>query len=287
LVQKKTFTPDYLTHEKKRNNGEEEFIIIKDHHEPIISRELFRAANQKLDEAADSPEGKSKHSKRYAFSGKIVCGKCNDKFGARFQTRSNGSRYKYWRCLEAHQSGKPKIDDAGNEVGCSSKIMRNEDATNIIALVLNGLKMDKTAIVNNTMRVVQSIIIGDMSGSDTKSIKQRMHNAEERKERALELYLSEGISKEEFLKKKAQIDSHLAELNELIIGIDKRNEITKQQEGLLSDITKAVNEIAFGEVIDDVFVRNILDRMVVYNNNIEVHLNMLPYYWRFAIAKAV
>ena len=37
LVQKKTFTPDYLSHEKKYNRGEEEFVIIK-----IIMSRLFR-----------------------------------------------------------------------------------------------------------------------------------------------------------------------------------------------------------------------------------------------------
>ena len=39
LVQKKTITPDYLSHAKKYNHGEEEFVIIRDHHEPIIDRD--------------------------------------------------------------------------------------------------------------------------------------------------------------------------------------------------------------------------------------------------------
>ena len=46
LVQKKTFTPDYLSHEKKYNRGEEKFVIIKNHHEPIISREMFEKAEK-------------------------------------------------------------------------------------------------------------------------------------------------------------------------------------------------------------------------------------------------
>ena len=49
LVQKKTYTPDYLTHEKKYNRGQEEFIILRDHHEPIVSRALFEEANRLLD----------------------------------------------------------------------------------------------------------------------------------------------------------------------------------------------------------------------------------------------
>ena len=72
LVQKKTYTPDFLSHEKKYNRGQEEFVIIKDHHEPIISRELFDKANRILDEKSLSQEGKAKHSNRYPFSGKII-----------------------------------------------------------------------------------------------------------------------------------------------------------------------------------------------------------------------
>lgn len=48
LCQKKTITPDYLTHKKKYNRGEEEMVYIKDHHEPIISRELWKATQEEL-----------------------------------------------------------------------------------------------------------------------------------------------------------------------------------------------------------------------------------------------
>ena len=44
LIQKKTYTPDYLTHEKKYNHGKEPLVELKDHHEPIIDRETWQAA---------------------------------------------------------------------------------------------------------------------------------------------------------------------------------------------------------------------------------------------------
>ncbi|MBQ9165756.1 MAG: recombinase family protein, partial [Oscillospiraceae bacterium] len=74
LVQKKTYTPDYLTHEKKYNHGEEEIIIIRDHHEPIIDKELWdivQAEAQKRSRHNNRQEG---HSNRYPLSGKIKCG---------------------------------------------------------------------------------------------------------------------------------------------------------------------------------------------------------------------
>ena len=44
LIQKKTYTPDYLSHDKKYNHGEEDFVVIHDHHEPIISKDVFEKA---------------------------------------------------------------------------------------------------------------------------------------------------------------------------------------------------------------------------------------------------
>lgn len=48
LVQKKTYTPDYLTHQKKYNDGAEEKVILTDHHEPIIDRELWNMVQSEL-----------------------------------------------------------------------------------------------------------------------------------------------------------------------------------------------------------------------------------------------
>jgi site-specific DNA recombinase len=158
LVQKKTYTPDFLSHEKKYNRGQEEFIIIKDHHEPIINRELFEEANRILDKKSLSQIGKSKHSNRYPFSGKLKCGKCNASYVARYKNRQDGSCYKAWRCLEASRHGSPHIDKAGNLVGCSGESIRNEDAIHIMYLTCKSLHLDRKKIINNLIKTIQSII---------------------------------------------------------------------------------------------------------------------------------
>ena len=48
LVQKKTITPDYLTHARKYNHGQEELIVIKNHHQPIVERPLWDAVQAEL-----------------------------------------------------------------------------------------------------------------------------------------------------------------------------------------------------------------------------------------------
>ncbi len=167
LVQKKTYTPDFLSHEKKRNLGQEEFVIIKDHHEPIISRELFEKAGRILDAKSLSQEGKAKHSNRYPFSGKIKCGRCGASYVARYRTRKDQSTYKAWRCFTGARYGRPHMDQAGNKVGCSGESIRNEDAIHLMSLVSRQLTFDREKISDNIMKIVNKVIGVDMAGEDS------------------------------------------------------------------------------------------------------------------------
>ena len=290
LVQKKTFTPDYLSHEKKYNKGEEEFVILKDHHEPIISRETFDAANRILDERSLSAEGKSKHSNRYCFSGKIRCGKCGAAFVARYTTRKDGSKYKAWRCLEGAKYGKASVDKAGNLLGCSCESIRDEDALHIMHLVTNSLELEKKTIVKNMISVIQAVISSDMGSTDTDTgtLRSRIQVGEEKKSRLLELYMSKDIGRDEFIAARTKCDAEIDELNELINGIEKKDTIIKQQAELIMDITTAVNEIVEGISMDEEFFRSLLDRMVVNDkDHIDVYLNLLPYKWSYTVVQAM
>lgn len=152
LVQGKTYTPDYLTHKKKYNKGESEFFIVKDHHEPIVSKEIFDKANEILDSRALSQEGKAKHSNRYAFSGKIKCGVCGSSYVSRFKTRKDGTKYKAWRCRENMLHGTPHIDKLGNELGCYCNSIRDEDAMHIMQLTVKNLDINKTSVKKKSLK---------------------------------------------------------------------------------------------------------------------------------------
>lgn len=60
------------------NYGERGMYRIEGRHEPIVSEETFRAANSAIDNnAREKGITKSrKYTKRYALSGKVVCGEC-------------------------------------------------------------------------------------------------------------------------------------------------------------------------------------------------------------------
>ncbi len=286
LVQKKTYTPDFLSHEKKYNRGQEEFVILKNHHAPIISRELFDEANRILDAKSLSPEGKAKHSNRYPFSGKIKCGRCGASYVSRYKTRQDGTRYKSWRCYNAAKYGSEHKDQTGETVGCTSRSIRNEAAEHIMSLVTNELNYNRSEVKKNLVSVVQSIIASDNGSASVSDLREQMLGVQEKQKKLIDLYTSSAISKDEFYEARARYDKDLTSIQNAIVNLDKQKEIKEKQQQLIFDIGKAIQEILDGAVYDEAFYSMLLDKMVIVDDDtIDVFLNLLPMRWRYTVSK--
>ncbi len=286
LVQKKTFTPDYLSHDKKCNRGEEEFVVIQNHHEAIISREMFEKASGILESRSVSQERIAKHSNRYAFSGKIKCGVCGISFVSRYKTRKNGSQYKAWRCNEAVKYGRPHIDSAGNQVGCSNDSIRNEDAEHIMSLVVKSLNFDKNAILENLVAVIDSIISRGTNSIEIKKLECEIADLQKQQARLIELYMGGNIKKEEFMTARAKSDGEIAQTQGLLESVKKQNLLVSNYQDLMNDIEDELHKIVEGSQVDEEFYRHILNQITVHNSShIDVYLNLLPHKWSYAILK--
>lgn len=86
LVQKKTYTPDSLTHQKKNNYGAEEKNCLTDHHEAIIGRDLWNTVQSELARRNRHGQLGVGHGNRYMFSGKIKYRLCGSSFVSRKST---------------------------------------------------------------------------------------------------------------------------------------------------------------------------------------------------------
>lgn len=288
LIQKKTYTPDYLSHDKKYNRGEEEFVVLRDHHEPIISREIFERTQRELERRSPSPEQKAKHSNRYCLSGKIVCGGCGSRFVSRAKKRQDGSQYKAWRCYEAAQHGLPKIDKAGNAIGCSvNQQIRDEDFMLMIQMVVKHLRQNKERLIQDLVEIVKMVLsAGDAGENELPKLERRMEAVSEKKEKLLDLYLSKDITKDEYRRMVERYEKEKADLEERIKDARHQKELTENQEEMIADIAATIRALALGEQQDDTFYRNIVEKIVVYSReHIEIYLNLLPYKWAYTLAE--
>ena len=287
LVQKKTITPDYLSHAKKYNHGEEEFVIIRDHHEPIIDRELWDTVQRELKKRNRNGELGAGHSNRYVFSGKIKCRECGASFVSRKKSRKDGSLYKRWSCYTATSEGQKRIDVRGNEVGCDvGKLLRDELALDILQQSLTTLRMDRDRIIQNvTALALEAIQMCEEGSTDrVEALEYEISQLKQKKADVLDAFFSKQITKEEMHLVNQRYDGELEDLQRRLEGVRERESITYEEDQLEKDVGRQVADIVNCRADSEVLYKNVLDHMVVHKDRkIEIFLNLLPQKWTFVL----
>ena len=289
LVQKKTYTPDYLTHAKKYNHGEEPMVALSDHHEPIIDRELWAMVQSELKRRNLHGDPAAGHANRYIFSGKIKCGECGSSFVSRKKKRKDGSVYKRWGCYTAAIEGTRHIDKQGNEVGCDiGKMVRDELAVDMLKQAVAALDLDRKWIADNvTALAVEAIQAGEQgSAENAEKLEHEMEQLTKKKEDVLDAFFSQSITKEEMRMMNERYDRQMAELQTRLDAVREKEQLHYDTNRLGADVRKQVNAILSGDTDSEVFYKNILDHMVVYKDcHVELRLNLLPMKWVFVLER--
>lgn len=287
LVQKKTITPDYLSHAKKYNHGEEELVIIRDHHQPIIDRELWDTVQRELKKRNRNGELGAGHSNRYVFSGKIKCGECGASFVARKKTRKDGSLYRRWSCYTATSEGLKRRDAQGNEVGCDiGRLLREELALDILRQSLAAVRMDREGIIQNvTDLALEAIQLGEEGAVDrVEELEYEIGQLNRKKADVLDAFFSRQITKEEMRLVNQRYDRELEVLQRRLEAARARGSVTYETEKLREDVSRQVAAIVNGKADSEALYKNVLDHMVVHKDKkVEVFLNLLPQKWTFVL----
>ena len=118
-VLQKTYVTDCITKKTRKNNGELPMYIVKNHHDPIISRNDFnrvqeemarRSAKRNIAEKLTKTE-QGKYSAKYALSELLICGECGTHY-RRVTWTAKGFKEIKWRCINRIQYGKKKCHDS-------------------------------------------------------------------------------------------------------------------------------------------------------------------------------
>ena len=89
---------------RKKNDGSEDSYYVSNHHPPIISHEVYEAAQKAVESRAlGRKKGDGKSAIRYAFSSKLICGHC----GHHLYHMENNYEVK-WHCVGHKGRGCPQ-----------------------------------------------------------------------------------------------------------------------------------------------------------------------------------
>ena len=277
LIQKKTYTPDFLTHTKRTNKGEVPFVTIENHHEPIISREVWNTAQERLQKNNKHGKGDGGHSNRYVFSGKIKCGECGSNFVGRSKQLKDGTKIRRWSCGTAANEGTQSCD-----VG---KLVRDDDAMQMLKTAIRSLPMDTRAIINNvTALALDAILEGETgSGDDPQRLQIEINRVQQKKEAVMDSYFSGEISKEDMQSMNRKYDRQMEELHQRWKDVELRQKEHRDTKTLRSTIQSEVTDILSGKIESEVFYKSMLNSLTVFKDrHMELRLNLLSQLFRFA-----
>lgn len=284
LCQKKTYTPNYLTHAKKYNRGNEEMVYLKDHHEPIIDRELWNRTQAELLRRSPSENIKSKHSNRYWCSGKLYCGLCGQRYVSRTKKLKNGTIYKAWRCYAAANHGAKKISSFGEQIGCDNGSINEKALLTCMHYCICKLQTNQKELKREIMQEIKEIKGITEKKPDAKRIQEKMDTLTAKKRKAIDLMLDGLITKADLQEQTKWYDEQLAELTESLHMAGKQDKANAAGLHKYENYLSALDEIMSFDESNESLYREILDKMVIcHDKTVEVWLKCVPFGMKLTI----
>jgi len=133
----KTYTVDFLSKKRVKNNGIVPQYYVENSHEPIIPRELYMQVQEEMVRRVSIQSGKNSkkrvYSSKYALSSIVYCGQCGDIY-RRVHWNNKGCRSIVWRCVS-------RLEEKRSD--CTSPTINEETLQIAVIKAINELLANK------------------------------------------------------------------------------------------------------------------------------------------------
>ena len=267
LLLGKTFTVDPISKRRLENFGEEDKFYIRDHHEPIISEEIFEEAQKILAKRNTNrnvhQEGqkRNKFSRKYAFSCMIKCGFCGGTLTRRNWHSSSAYTKTIWQCVTATKHGKRHCPHCK---GISEEVIENAFVKSYQLLCT-----DQQEIVDEFLQKVEGILNDDTSLKRLPKIGKEMADLHRRKEKLLDLRLDNNIDRDIYEKKNQELSDQLKKLQE---EQERLMELSRNQDNTRTRLREFRKVLGSGEILesfDRVVFESVVEKIVIGGYNDE------------------
>lgn len=155
VLMQKTFRQDCISRKIIRNTGQLPMYLVQNHHEAIVDRKTFDAAQAELARRnalpgttqKSTPSGRSCYSPRYALSGRVICGECGTPY-RRCTWSNHGKKHVVWRCISRM--------DYGRRYCHESPSVDERQLQQAILRTINGVMSDKETLMQ---QVAESLFL--------------------------------------------------------------------------------------------------------------------------------
>ena len=195
LLLGKTFTVDPISKRRLENMGEEEQYYIKEHHEPIVSPEIWEAAQEiKKSRYRRStmsvPGTRKKYSRKYAFSSMCECGFCGKYMTRRAHNQTTTQTKPVWKCRTATNFG---IESCPHSKSIDEAIIENA-----FLEMFHLLADNFDDVLDSVIRSVEETLSDDESAVKLQRLDKSLSSMESKRKKLTDMLLDDKITKEAY-----------------------------------------------------------------------------------------
>lgn len=275
----KTFTVDPISKRRLANFGESDQYYIEDHHEAIVSREVWEKAKEIRESRVqgkshdDGTGMRERSTRQYTFSSMCECGFCGHKLSRRSRHQTTTKSKPVWQCMNATKNG---IDNCPN---CKSIDEAVLEGAFLEAYRLLADNFDD--VMESVLQTIEESLKDDTDLRRVKQIEKDISSLESRKSKLTDLLIDGTISKENYDEKLLEFERKLnkfkAQKNELESSVNQQKNISKR----LIEIRKTLESEDPLDEFDRAVFESIVEKVIV--GGYDEDGNALPYKITFVL----
>ncbi|RAQ29852.1 recombinase family protein [Hydrogeniiclostridium mannosilyticum] len=260
ILMGKTFTLDPISKRRLDNFGEEDQFYIRDHHEAIISEEVFDAAQEILKRRAKprrlGTDGKrEKFSRKYAFSCLLECGFC----GGTLTRRSwhSGSQYNkiIWQCVTATKKGKKFCPD--------SKGIAEETIEQAFIESYRLLCQNNKDVLDEFIARTEEALSATNAGKQLAKTDKDIKVLEAKRTKLVDMHLDEIIDKATYEEKYLVLSEQIEQLKDTRRGLEEAAETESTMKRRISEFRKTLEQNEVLDTFDRYVFESIVEKVIV------------------------
>lgn len=260
LLLGKTFTVDPISKRRLDNMGEEDQFYIREHHEPIISEEVFEKAQEILNRRNKNRgkigDGKrEKYSRKYSFSCMLECGFCGSTLSRRNWHSSSEYSKVIWQCVAATKKGKKYCPD--------SKGIPEQAIEEAFLESYRLLCDDNKDILDEFLQRMDDTLSSSTVNKQLSKLDKEIESIERKKSKLVDMRLEDTIDKVSY---EAKYSSFTEKQEQLLKDREKLQETAANEKDIkrrLRDFKKTLEQNEVLSEFDRYVFESIVEKVIV------------------------
>ena len=249
----KTYTVDFLTKKRVKNNGIIPQYYVENSHEAIIPREIFMQVQEELVRRRcvhTSQNGKKRNfSSTHCLSNIVFCGTCGE-FYRRIHWYNRGKKSIVWRCIS-------RLENTG--LFCDARTVPESHIEQVLVSAINQTLCDKDTFLATLQKNIETVLLDEKS--------QPLADIDKRLAELQEELLKRTGARTDYEDVADEIYRLREEKQKLQLESAGRDEQKKR----IADMGKFLREqLATLNAYDESLVRRLVEKVTVYEDKFTV-----------------